>query len=350
MRRLLAPLSLVLVLLSVRGSIASEGISVERRAVTTCGKTFHVSVVSVPLDKYRPKIGLAKERVGATESLKGIVQRCKAVAGINGSFFDAYTKNTIKPPYHNLATGGEYYHLGTTGTTLGFDADGNYRMEPLRITLRGKIDDNESWFSDWYAYFFNHPADTVSSATAFTSAWVGGTTPDKGIQIAVSNGIVQSISRSSMSIPQNGFVLQLTGGEESMARRFHPGARCHFYLEFKSPDSGFWNRAQEVIGCGPTLIRNGEVCVDPTSEGFRNAKILTASGQRSAVGITRDRHLLIVTCASATIRQLGSVMKAIGAWNAMNLDGGASSALWANDHYITGPGRDLSNALLIVAR
>jgi exopolysaccharide biosynthesis protein len=36
-----------------------------------------------------------------------------------------------------------------------------------------------------------------------------------------------------------------------------------------------------------------------------------------------------------------------GAYQAMNLDGGASSGLYYYGKYITQPGRDISNALLV---
>ncbi len=65
------------------------------------------------------------------------------------------------------------------------------------------------------------------------------------------------------------------------------------------------------------------------------------------VGVTRDGRLLLAT-SSGTVRQMADVMKALGAWDAMNLDGGASSGLWVQGRYLTTPGRQIGNALLIV--
>ncbi|WP_158299315.1 phosphodiester glycosidase family protein [Paenibacillus antri] len=108
---------------------------------------------------------------------------------------------------------------------------------------------------------------------------------------------------------------------------------------------------EEVYGAlqvGPRLLMDGEVSVDPESEGFRDPKILTMSGARSALGITKDYKLLIVTTNGATIPELAEVMRQTGAYQAMNMDGGASSGLWLNEKYITKPGRAISNALLVV--
>lgn len=56
---------------------------------------------------------------------------------------------------------------------------------------------------------------------------------------------------------------------------------------------------------------------------------------------------MILTTSSATIPELAKVMKQAGAYQAMNLDGGASSGLYYNGRYMTYPGRNISNALLI---
>jgi Cft2 family RNA processing exonuclease len=99
----------------------------------------------------------------------------------------------------------------------------------------------------------------------------------------------------------------------------------------------------------PTLVKNGVIQCDPMSEGFSSYKILSMSGARSAIGVTRDRTLLMVTC-SCTVEQLAGVMKSLGACDAMNLDGGASSSLWVQGKYLVSPGRNISNALLVLKR
>ncbi|WP_307719992.1 phosphodiester glycosidase family protein, partial [Paenibacillus pasadenensis] len=105
-----------------------------------------------------------------------------------------------------------------------------------------------------------------------------------------------------------------------------------------------------ALQAGPRLLVNGETKLDPKTEGFRDPKILTGGGARSALGLTKEHELLLLTVGGATIPQLASIMKAAGAWQAMNLDGGASSGLYYNGSYLTRPGRLLSNALLVRVR
>ena len=349
--KLKALTGLIIFSLSCSGlSAAPGGVSIESKSVSVGGKSFSVRVVKAPLDKFKPKVGLAKGKVGATESLSGIVKRYSAVAGINGCFFNAYTKSSIKPPYHHLATDGQFVHVGNTGTTIGFDANGDYRMEALKVKIKGSL--NESWTypNNWYAYLLNHPVENNTTAIIYNKYWVGSTTPGAGSQVAVRNGTVCSSTTGGVSVPTDGFAVLFSGDEQKLADRLNKGEACEYKLEFDSDDPEFWADVQEAIGCGPRLVANGEVCADPTAEGFSSSKILSMSGQRSAVGVTRNKVLLLVTCSGATVKQAAGVMKALGAHDAMILDGGASSCLWANGKHVTNPGRELSNALLVVKR
>lgn len=106
-------------------------------------------------------------------------------------------------------------------------------------------------------------------------------------------------------------------------------------------------KVQEAIQIGPRLVTNGAVSLDPISEGFTSHKILSSPGARSAVGVLKNRQLIFVTTSGATVEQLASIMKQLGSVDAMNLDGGASSGLYANGRYLTTPGRNIAVALLV---
>lgn len=118
------------------------------------------------------------------------------------------------------------------------------------------------------------------------------------------------------------------------------------------PGSEFMERfntgsIQGAVQAGPRLLVNGKVSLNVTAEGFKDPKILTGGGARSALGITRDHKLILLTTGGATIPQLAEIMRQAGAYQAMNLDGGASSGLYYNGKYLTTPGRLISNALVV---
>ncbi len=330
---------------------AAESITINNEAIWSGDRSISAKVVRIPLSSYRVRIGLANGRVGSTQSLAGIAKSYNAIAAINGCFFSAYTDDPIKPPYHNIIADGRIVHLGSTGTTLGFDASNNYRMERPKITVVGtQSGPNVPEYPNWYAFLINHPAESSNVAILFDALWAGSVTPNKGTQAVVdSKGIIKAISAGSKQIPNGGYVLLFAGGDEYLAGRLRVGNQCSYKYTYKDCDAAFWTQAKEAIGCGPRLVANGMVSYNPKAEGFTSEKILVNSGARSAVGITNDGTLLLVTC-TATVRELANVMQALKAYDAMNLDGGASSGLWKDDDYLVTPGRDLSNALVIVRR
>lgn len=107
---------------------------------------------------------------------------------------------------------------------------------------------------------------------------------------------------------------------------------------------------QTALQAGPRLVRNGKVDTNPIAEGFKDPKVLTNRAARSAIGVTAEGKLLIVTTSTANMKELAEAMIKLGAVEAMNLDGGASSGLYANGKYITTPGRNLSNALIAIIK
>lgn len=117
---------------------------------------------------------------------------------------------------------------------------------------------------------------------------------------------------------------------------------------YGAEDPDFWSTVREGIACGPRLVKAGAVACNPGQEGFHEDKILTLAASRSAVGISRDATLLLVTCPMIKMLTFAEVMRSLGAFDAMNLDGGGSTALWCNGGFIGRPGRDVSNALLVV--
>jgi exopolysaccharide biosynthesis protein len=59
-------------------------------------------------------------------------------------------------------------------------------------------------------------------------------------------------------------------------------------------------------------------------------------------------YLYLAVIGSATVPEIATVMRALGARDAMNLDGGGSVAMWIGGGYVVGPGRLLPNAILLM--
>lgn len=111
-----------------------------------------------------------------------------------------------------------------------------------------------------------------------------------------------------------------------------------------------WSGCKTVLAAGPTLLREGAVEVDPVGEGYRDPHVL-GSASRCAIGDRRDGYL-VVACvpSSVSLTRLAAIMRELGCWNAMALDGGGSLCLYVDGEYVIRPGRELTNILTIGSR
>ncbi len=111
-----------------------------------------------------------------------------------------------------------------------------------------------------------------------------------------------------------------------------------------------WGDARTVLACGPALVLNGQIDVQPEQEGFHDPHVMGAT-PRMALGYTRDDHLLLVQMSGGvTFAREALVMKNLGCVGALNLDAGASLGMFYRGRYLSTPGRRLTNVLCVYER
>src|SRR3954468_6487606 len=93
----------------------------------------------------------------------------------------------------------------------------------------------------------------------------------------------------------------------------------------------------------PLVLQNGVVLNVSGDIDANQAKRAT----RGAVA-TDGTYIYLAVMASATVPEVAVIMKALGARDALNLDGGGSVAMWIGGGYVVGPGRLLPNAILLL--
>ncbi len=108
-------------------------------------------------------------------------------------------------------------------------------------------------------------------------------------------------------------------------------------------------KLQAAIGNKPRLIEDGmnlliEWDIDEKQKTVKSLRNAMAYKNGSANNGTCIIYLVIAH--NATVPNLANIMKAMEVEYAINLDGGYSSALWYNDEYMVGPGRDIPNAII----
>lgn len=135
-------------------------------------------------------------------------------------------------------------------------------------------------------------------------------------------------------------------------------------LIMESPENGWENvNISNILTAGPLLIFENAL------RDFRDDAFHQNRHPRTAVGITENNHLLLVTVDGRsfqsygmTIPELAQFFSELGANYAINLDGGGSSAMWIhngvgvvnypsdNFEFDHNGERPVSNALLIIKR
>ncbi len=123
-------------------------------------------------------------------------------------------------------------------------------------------------------------------------------------------------------------------------------------ITFNGTSVSFYKKSTDYGGGGvtagisnyPSLLKDGEVVVNDSDLSSYQKDV---KGPRGVIGVGGE-NLYLVIVNGATTRDAAYVVRALGAKNALNLDGGGSSAMYVNGKYVVGPGRSLPNAVVLV--
>jgi uncharacterized protein YigE (DUF2233 family) len=109
-------------------------------------------------------------------------------------------------------------------------------------------------------------------------------------------------------------------------------------------DSGIWKNVQQAFSGGPVLVQNGVVNVDWRTEHFTDPSFANDRAPRTAIGVTKNGNILLVTVdgrqsqsKGVTLTDMGNIMVSLGAVQAMNLDGGGSTEMTVGGLYVNSP-------------
>jgi hypothetical protein len=309
------------------------------------------------LDMANPEVrlgvGLAHNQlISPDETVSSMVRRSGAVAGINGDYFDIGDSGM---PLNILVQEGRLLRSPAGRAALTVGTDGRARI--VRYSWHGSILLPTTRATHWVSGF-NTGTIPNGLTVLSTIRGYGAPPPDPGVRQTV----VEVVPAEAPSDPTaggevNGAVPGTGAGTSYKVKQvwsqqayYAPfprgtlllvgrGRAADWLLQNLSPEVPLevnlttepdWRGADVVIGGGPILVQNGQLIDDPLSpvpgERFRRNPV-------AAVGISRDaRTLLLVSVdgrqprlsVGLTQPQLGSYMKWLGAYQAMEFDSGGS--------------------------
>ena len=154
-------------------------------------------------------------------------------------------------------------------------------------------------------------------------------TNDYGKEYTVQDGKVTEISNGNSAIPDNGYVISVHGTAAEKFKNVQVGDSAVVNETLGEP----WDNAVWVMGAGPRLVTDGKATNTAALEEFP-ADIRVGRAPRSAVAITKNGNYLFAvvdgrqsSSKGLTLNAWANLLVKLGAYNAINLDGGGSSAL-----------------------
>jgi Phosphodiester glycosidase len=109
-----------------------------------------------------------------------------------------------------------------------------------------------------------------------------------------------------------------------------------------------WQQHWFSLTAGPRLLKKGEIWLNPKKEGFTDPGVMGVA-VRSAIGFPEHgkRLMLVTFLTQVSLKKEAAIMKAIGCYEAMNLDGGTSLGLAQGKKILLPAGRELTNVIAV---
>lgn len=291
---------------------------------------------------------IAQDQIYGKEYVSSMAARSQAIAAINGLYFAndgrplgllVIDQELVSEPYANR-------------TAIGI-GPGMAQIGP--ITMNGQV--TSAGGKNYLISGLNRPRG-ADELVVYTPAYgVSSRTNIYGTDLIVENNTIVDIVSGDAKIPANGYVVSGHGLARDYVDQFIIGDSLVIDLGL-TPDlisEGY----QHIISGGPRLLAAGEIKITAEAEKFQ-ADIASGRAPRTAIGITADQKLLLVTVngrksgisIGVTLNELAELMLELGAVDAMNLDGGGSTVMVIRDQVLNLPSdgveRPVSNAIVII--
>ena len=333
---------------------------------------------------------LAGVTVHQRRSVLSIARQQEAQAAVNGGF---YAPRGL--PLGLLVIDGEWIRPPLLGrTALGITSDGELLMDNLdfdgRLYFKGhgylQLDGlNEGhtgaegvvvytkWWGRWVTGSNSctrlvvsastgegelATADSDGRETADTDGPRECDDQDSGLSYCCDGVIIAKATEGgTVEMPLEGFVISGRGKHAELLARIEPGEQVTLRLNTKPT----WEKVRHALGAGPRLVTDGKISITARAERFR-WDVAKGIYPRTAAGITKQGELLLVAVEPApdspargmSLKELATTMLKLGAWQAMNLDGGGSTTVVEGDRVLNHPTggwmRRVSNALMVIAQ
>lgn len=307
----------------------SSGVLHEQIQKFTSEGWWNINVLRVDLDDRYTEIGalFSEKGISNRDTLTNMIKEKKAVAGINGDFFEASTN-----PY-------------PLGAVVSNGKIVSTPIEPNRQLPVFSIDDNNipfisSW--DWDVKLIPENGEPIQIASInkddplfyvvrmydkdWNSMTIGNTRYEDLVEVIVVDNEVADIriGMEPVEMPENGYILV---GRDRAAQTLLNSLNVGDDVELQINTTPDYESIKAAIGGGTLLVKDGKIA-DFTLN-------IQGNHPRTALGITKDRKQLIMVTIDGrdtsfkgvSQETLAKIMIDLGAYEAINFDGGGSTTM-----------------------
>lgn len=273
-----------------------------------------------------------------------------AIAGVNGGYFSLNTRfplgfvminnNLLSTPIYNR-------------TSLFFNKDGSFDIKNIDLNIFIKSTDNQGVIKQLKVnaynqipqknqivmFTYNYGKDRLNKKKVGTTPKNDSDMPveeDKeytGYLISKNGQQMEKLDDFNSELPAGKYVLYASGkGKEDLDKLYNNMAS--YELLFNYSDN--INNATHALGGGPRLMKDSQVFVSSLEEKFK-PDIAEGRAPRTALALLKNGKIIIATVdgrqessRGMTLDELAYFFKSYEAKDAINFDGGGSTAMYFN--------------------
>ncbi|WP_425447114.1 phosphodiester glycosidase family protein [Dethiothermospora halolimnae] len=305
------------------------GVSYENLQRFTSDGWWNINVLRIDLnDEYTDIDTIFSDKgVSHKETITNMVKSSNAIAGINGDFF---WKTNNNYPIGTMIADGEF--ISTPDYVPNEKAVFSITNEKVPFITYWKTDIavKSQWGHSIKVVSKNKDNSLYESVCMYDKNWsektIGNTIYPDMTEVIVKDGVVIDIrmGQEPVDMPEDGYILVgRNQAKNTLLNSFRIGDKVR--VEKTSvPD---FEEIKMAVGGGAILVKNG------TIPHFSHN--ITGNHPRTAIGITNDRSELIMVTIDGrnasfkgvSQERLAQIMIELGAYEAINLDGGGSTTM-----------------------
>lgn len=301
--------------------------------------------------------------VAKREPVSAMAKAGGAVAAVNGGFFNIHTAKELRgDPLGASVVAGKLLSEAVPGRSAVVLRGRTARITELKTTITAISQDGAKLAVDGV-----NRAAADGELVLYTEEYGAKTPADDGTDVVLdANGKVVALRTPGAAVPKGMRVLHGTGEAQAWLNE-HAWEKWNVRIDTKVRDLRSGRSLKltpdlHVVAGGVGLVRNGRTKITAKRDGHDSMNMILRRHPRTLVGTTRNGSLILATIdgrqpgvtVGANFLEAAQFMRWLGATQAINLDGGGSTAMVVGGKLVNRPSdgaeRAVGDALLVLPR